>query len=437
MFSPIEIINKKKRNIELTEEEIEFMVKGYTNDTIPDYQMSAFLMAVYFNNMTSSEVAHLTNCMVESGETVDLSFIDDYVVDKHSTGGVGDKVSIIVIPLVASLNIPIIKMSGKGLGHTGGTIDKLEAIEGFKTELTDEQLLSNIKNYKMALIGQTKNIVPADKKIYALRDVTGTVDSLPLIASSIMSKKIATGVDGVVLDVKVGDGAFMKTVEEARELSNIMINIGKHLNKQVVAILTSMNQPLGKEIGNITEVQEAVKLLKNEEYDNDLMEVSLEVAAQMAKMSSTYQHKDITTIKERLKTNIINNNAYEKFCELVQIQGGNIDSIFTQKYEDVYVIKSDKEGYVNIIKTEELGYIASQLGAGRITKDDKIDYHAGITLEVKIGQYVTKDQVLIRARTGKKYSKEIENRLLKAIHITDNEESVPTEPVILDIISGN
>src|SRR5690625_4474525 len=269
IVSPIEIINKKKRNIELSDDEIEFMIKGYTNDDIPDYQMSAFLMAIYFNGMTSDEVSSLTKSMVHSGDTVDLSFIHDTVVDKHSTGGVGDKVSIIIVPLIASLNIPIIKMSGRGLGHTGGTIDKFESIQGFNTELTNNQLLLNIKKYNMALIGQTKNVAPADKKIYALRDVTGTVDSLPLIASSIMSKKIATGVDGIVLDVKVGDGAFMKTVAEARELAKIMISIGKRLNKQTAAILTTMDQPLGREIGNINEVQEAVQLLRNETVASD------------------------------------------------------------------------------------------------------------------------------------------------------------------------
>src|SRR5699024_2536556 len=276
------------------------MIKGFTTNKIPDYQVSAFLMAIYFTGMTVNEVSILTDCMVNSGDTIDLSFINDTVIDKHSTGGVGDKVSIIVVPLIASLNIPMIKMSGRGLGHTGGTIDKLESIKGFKTELTHEELLSNIKNHNMALIGQTKNIAPADKKIYALRDVTGTVDSLPLIARSIMSKKIATGVDGIVLDVKVGNGAFVKTEEEGRRLSKLMVENGKQLNKKVVSILTPMNQPLGKEIGNLNEVQEAAKLLENKDYDYDLMEISLEIASQMAKMSSKYNNIEIKKIKELL-----------------------------------------------------------------------------------------------------------------------------------------
>lgn len=433
MFSPAEIINKKKQSIELSEAEIEFMVQGYTKDEIPDYQMSAFLMAVYFTGMTSHEVSTLTKYMVESGDTVDLSFIGDTVVDKHSTGGVGDKVSIVVVPLVASLGVPIIKMSGRGLGHTGGTLDKLESIEGFQTELTEEQLLENSKKHKIALIGQTGNIAPADKKIYALRDVTGTVDSLPLIASSIMSKKIATGVDGIVLDVKVGDGAFMKTVEEARSLSKIMIDIGKQLNKNVVAILTPMNQPLGKEIGNINEVQEAARLLKNEAYDKDLMEVSLEVAAQMAKMSSSFQEKSIDEIKELLIEKIENGQAYEKFYELVTIQNGNIDTLFEVKYDDVYTIKSDTEGYVDEIKTEDLGYIASQFGAGRVTKDSVLDYHAGLTIHVKLGEKVQPGQVLLTGKTGKAFNAALEARMKDVIKITTENNKVDTTPII-DII---
>lgn len=433
MFSPVEIINKKKRNIELSESEINFMIQGYTNNEIPDYQMSAFLMAVYFTGMTNNEVSALTKSMINSGDTVDLSFINDTVVDKHSTGGVGDKVSLIVVPLVASLGIPIIKMSGRGLGHTGGTVDKLESIKGFKTELSNEQLISNIKNHKIALIAQTGNIAPADKKIYALRDVTGTVDSLPLIASSIMSKKIATGVDGIVLDVKVGDGAFMKTVEEAKKLSKLMVNIGENLNKKVVAILTPMDQPLGKEIGNINEVQEAVNLLKNESYDDDLMEVSLEVAAQMAQMSSKYENVEIEEIKSLLIENIKSGKAYEKFTELVKVQGGDIDSIFITKYEDIYIIKSDMDGYVNEIKTEELGYIASQLGAGRITKDSVLDHHAGLTINVKLGDKVTKGQVLLTGRTAKEFSKELEQRMQKVFTIETKSNNFKSNPII-DII---
>lgn len=433
MFSPIEIIHKKKHNIELTEAEINFMVQGYTQDQIPDYQMSAFLMAIYFTGMTASEVAALTKSMIHSGEVVDLSFIQDTVVDKHSTGGVGDKVSLIVVPLVASLEIPVIKMSGRGLGHTGGTIDKLEAIEGFKTELTHDELMHNIKHYQMALISQTANIAPADKKIYALRDVTGTVDSLPLIASSIMSKKIATGVDGIVLDVKVGDGAFMKTVDEAVQLSQLMVEIGKQLQKQVVAILTPMDQPLGKEIGNINEVQEAVKLLKYETFDQDLMDVCLEVAAQMAKMTNKYRDTELDVIKDLLMTNIKNGSAYDKFCQLVDIQGGNLKRLFDQKYEDQYVIKSDTAGYVSRIKTEELGYIASRLGAGRITKESKLDHHAGLTIHVKLGDDVKPGQVLLTGRTKKPYDSELAQRMKQAIELS-SERKEREFPPIIDII---
>src|SRR5699024_2365485 len=289
------------------------------------------------------------------------------------------------------------KMSGRGLGQTGGTIDKLESIKGFKTELTHEELLSNIKNHNMALIGQTKNIAPADKKIYALRDVTGTVDSLPLIASSIMSKKIATGVDGIVLDVKVGNGAFVKTEEEGRRLSKLMVEIGKQLNKKVVSILTPMNQPLGKEIGNLNEVQEAAKLLENKDYDYDLMEISLEIASQMAKMSSKYNNIEIKKIKELLRNRIKDGTAFAKFHELVVAQGLKLDYAHEERFENSYIIKSRKDGYVDEIKTEELSYIASQLVAGRITMKDKIDYYAGITINVKLNQFVKKGQVILTA----------------------------------------
>jgi len=434
LFSPVEIINKKKRNIELNESEIQFMIKGFTTNKIPDYQVSAFLMAIYFTGMTVNEVSILTDCMVNSGDTIDLSFINDTVIDKHSTGGVGDKVSIIVVPLIASLNIPMIKMSGRGLGHTGGTIDKLESIKGFKTELTHEELLSNIKNHNMALIGQTKNIAPADKKIYALRDVTGTVDSLPLIASSIMSKKIATGVDGIVLDVKVGNGAFVKTEEEGRRLSKLMVEIGKQLNKKVVSILTPMNQPLGKEIGNLNEVQEAAKLLENKDYDYDLMEISLEIASQMAKMSSKYNNIEIKKIKELLRDRIKDGTAFAKFHELVVAQGGNLDDALEERFENSYIIKSRKDGYVDEIKTEELGYIASQLGAGRITMNDKIDYYAGITINVKLNQFVKKGQVILTARTSRAYSKELETRMEDSVSISMNENKNKNNQFILDII---
>ncbi|HLQ73750.1 MAG TPA: thymidine phosphorylase [Bacillota bacterium] len=430
MYSALEIINKKKRNEPLLKEEIEYIIKGFMDGTIKDYQMSAFLMAIYFTEMTAEEVAYLTEAMVHSGQVIDLSFIDDVVVDKHSTGGVGDKVSLLVVPIIASLGIPIIKMSGKGLGHTGGTIDKLEAIKGFRAELSEADLIDHAQTYKIALVGQTENIAPADKEIYALRDVTGTVDSLPLIASSIMSKKLATGVDGIVLDVKVGDGAFMKTVEDATALAEMMVQIGESLNKQVTAILTPMNQPLGREVGNINEVQEAVRLLKNESFDDDLYTVTLEVAAQMAQMSTKYNDFSIEALKQIVEEHIKNGAAYEKFVQLITIQGGDVDAINHVKYEDIYSIKALEDGYITKVKTEEIGYIASRLGAGRETTDSVIDYDAGLTIHVKIGDYVKKGEVILTGRTNRTYDQSLQKRMEDAFTISHTKDIETTSPIL-------
>lgn len=437
MLSAGEIINKKKRKETLSKEEINFMIDGFMDERVKDYQMSAFLMAVYFTSMTTQEVAHLTEAMVHSGTVMDLSFIDDVVLDKHSTGGVGDKVSLLVVPIIASLGIPIVKMSGKGLGHTGGTVDKLEAITGFQSELTEEQLIKNVKSHHIALVGQTENIAPADKKIYALRDVTGTVDSLPLIASSIMSKKLATGVDGIVLDVKVGDGAFMKTVEEAKELAEMMVHIGKQLNKKVTAILTPMDQPLGREIGNINEVQEAAQLLKSNNYDEDLFTVTLEIASQMAQMSTKYQANSISEIKTEIKTHIANGQAYDKFCELIELQGGDVASINRHIYENKYVIKAKNNAFVKQIKTEEIGYIASKLGAGRETTDSVIDYDAGLTIHVKVGDYVKAGDILLEGRTARSYDSSLEKRMHDAFTFSEKEAVAKIEPILGIVRSDN
>src|SRR5690554_3647656 len=287
----VDIIEKKKHNLKLNKEEIDFFIGGYTKGEIPDYQMSAFLMTIYFNGMNPEEIANLTQSFVESGDQVDLSEIEGIKVDKHSTGGVGDKISLIVIPLVASFGVPVAKMSGRGLGHTGGTIDKLESIEGFRTDLSTKDFINNVNNHKMAIVGQTANLTPADKKIYALRDVTSTIDSIPLIASSIMSKKIASGADAIVLDVKVGSGAFMKTIDEAEDLARTMVSIGKNLGRDTIAIITNMDQPLGYEIGNSNEVMEAIKVLRGE-GSLDETEIALAIAANMCLLGGAFSDID-------------------------------------------------------------------------------------------------------------------------------------------------
>lgn len=390
-----DLILKKRNGLALSSAEIQFIVNGYTQGEIPDYQMSAFLMAVYYQGMNTEEVAELTMAMVYSGDTIDLSAIRGAKVDKHSTGGVGDKISLIVAPLVAAVGVPVAKMSGRGLGHTGGTIDKLEAIEGFTVELTQEQFIENVNKCKMAIIGQTGSLTPADKKLYSLRDVTGTVDSIPLIASSIMSKKIASGADAIVLDVKTGSGAFMKTLEEAKALAQTMVNIGNSLNRKTVAIISDMNQPLGYEIGNANEIKEAIDVLRGKPIQ-DLREVSLTIAAYMTVLGGVYPtFQNAYTALEQL---LDNGGALETFKTFVQAQGGNPEIVeapeklpqATYRYE----VRSDAEGYVEHISAEPVGLAAMLLGAGRKTKDDRIDHAVGVTLKKKVGDSVQSGDVL-------------------------------------------
>ena len=385
----IDLIEKKKQGEVLSKEEIEFIVNEYTKGNIPDYQMSSFLMAVYFRGMDREEISNLTLSYVNSGDTVDLSNIKGIKVDKHSSGGVGDKISLIVIPLVASVGIPVAKMSGRGLGHTGGTIDKLESIEGFKTNLNSDTFISNVNKYKMAIAGQTANLTPADKKTYALRDVTGSVDSIPLIASSIMSKKIASGADAIVLDVKVGSGAFMKSLDKARELAETMVSIGKALNRKTIAVITNMNEPLGHEVGNANEVREAIEVLKGKGAEDETT-VALTVASYMTILGGAFKDFDSAYIK--LKDIIKSGKAIEKFREFIKIQGGNSDIVDKPdilpiaKYH--IEIKAKESGYVNAIKADSIGTAAMLLGAGRETKDDKIDFAAGITIVKKCAEKV-------------------------------------------------
>lgn len=398
---PYDIIFKKRNGQALSFQEINFFIKGYTDGSIPDYQTSALLMAIYFNGLNEKETADLTMAMVNSGDIIDLSKVEGIKVDKHSTGGVGDKISLIVVPLVASLGIPVAKISGRGLGHTGGTIDKLESIEGFKTELSKEEFISNVNKYKMAITSQSANVTPADKKLYALRDVTATVDSIPLIASSIMSKKIASGAECIVLDVKVGLGAFMKTIDEARELAKTMVNIGKTLNKKTVAVISDMNQPLGYEVGNANEIKEVIKVLAGKGAEDETT-VALTIASYMAVLGGVFSNFENAYIQ--MQKTIESGKALEKFEELVKIQGGNTDFIYNleklpnAKYH--IEVKSDKEGFISSINAESIGIAAMMLGAGRKKKDDKIDHSAGITLVKKVGDKVAKNDVLCILHTN-------------------------------------
>lgn len=420
----IDIIENKKNNKELSYEEIKYSIDNFLNGNIKDYQMSSLLMAIVLNGMTDNETINLTKIMIDSGEIIDLSKINGIVVDKHSTGGVGDKTTLVLVPLVASLGVKVAKMSGRGLGHTGGTIDKLESIEGFKVTLTDEQFIDQVNKIGCAVISQTKNIVPADKKLYALRDVTGTTESIPLIASSIMSKKIASGADSIVIDVKVGNGALMKCEEDARKLANLMIKIGKEYNKKVVCVLSNMEEPLGKSIGNGLEVIEAIETLKGN-GPADLTELVLTLGSIMVSLSLSIS---IEEAKEKLKENINNGKALEKFKEFIKAQNGNLENIKIE--ENKISIKSTKDGFIKKIDAYKLGEIARQIGAGRLNKEDKIDYGVGLVLNKKVGDLLFENEELLKIYTNKKD--------LEIKKITDSflivEEKIEKPKLIIDII---
>ncbi len=420
-----DIIIKKRNGEELTKEEIQYFISGYTGGSIPDYQAAALLMAIYFKGMSKKETSELTMAMANSGETVDLSEIEGVKVDKHSTGGVGDKISLIVIPLVASLGIPIAKMSGRGLGHTGGTIDKLEAIHGFNAELTRDEFINNVNKYKMAITGQSGNLAPADKKLYALRDVTATVDSIPLIASSIMSKKIASGADCIVLDVKVGSGAFMKSVEQAAELARTMVDIGKSLNRKTVAIVSDMSQPLGHEVGNSNEIIEAIDVLKGKGSEDET-QVALTIASYMAILGGAFE--DFDKAHSALREIIKSGKAIEKLKLLVEAQGGdpgvidNTDKLPVAKYH--IEVKAAGEGYVNSINAESIGISAMLLGAGRRTKEDKIDFSAGISMKKKVGDKVIMGDTLCVLHTNLEDINEAERIALDAYSIGNTQVKI-------------
>ena len=394
-----DIILKKRNGGELSDEEIAFFVKGYTNGDIPDYQASAFCMAVYFKGMNDRETATLTNEMAHSGETLDLSVFGNLSADKHSTGGVGDKTSLIVTPIVAALGCKVAKMSGRGLGHTGGTVDKLESIPGYKVSLSPVDFIEQVKKTGLSVIGQTGNMTPADKKLYALRDVTATVESIPLITSSIMSKKIAAGAKNIVLDVKVGSGAFMKTLDDASLLAEKMVEIGKRCNRNMAAVLTDMNVPLGHAVGNALEVKEAVSVLKGEKID-DLREVCVTLASNLLSLTMEIPIEDaVSKVNDAIDSGL----AYKKMKEWVSAQGGNvsyIENIMSYENPDKeYTLLSPESGYISEMDVQKIGNVSVILGAGRAKKEDIIDYDAGIIINKKTGDFVEKGDTLCSFRS--------------------------------------
>ena len=430
----IDIIAKKRDGRELEKKEINYFIKQYTENRIEDYQAAALIMAIYINGMTYREIKDLTIVMAESGDILNLSEIGENVVDKHSTGGVGDKVTIILAPLIASFGIPVAKMSGRGLGFTGGTADKIESIPGYNTEISEKEFIKNVKNIGISLITQSLNLAPADKKIYALRDTIACTESIPLIASSIMSKKIASGANKIVLDVTCGSGAFMKNLRDAKELSKTMIEIGKLANRETICVITNMNQPLGYAVGNSLEIIEAINFL-NGNMPKDLKDVVLELGAYMIKLAG--KGEDINENKKRLLDNINNKKALNKFIELVQNQGGDIDYIKDiskfKKSEFIQEVIANNDGYVQNINAEEIGKISCELGAGRKTKNDKIDLNVGLILNKKIGDYVNKGEILatIYANNLKK-AKDAEKRILNLYLI--GKEKIE-EKTIIDVVS--
>lgn len=429
----LDIIGKKRDKKELTKEEIEYFVKEYTAGNIADYQAAALVMAIYINGMTIEETTNLTLAMAYSGDVLDLSSVGN-VVDKHSTGGIGDKITLILMPIVASLGVKVAKMSGRGLGFTGGTKDKLEAIPGYKTEIGIDEFINNVNKIGISLIGQTLNLAPADKKLYALRDTINCTANIPLISSSIMSKKIAAGANKVVLDVTCGSGAFMKDIKEAEELSKTMINIGELANKETVCIVTNMDQPLGKMVGNTLEVIEAIEALQGN-MQEDVKNVVLELGAYILKLDG--KGDNIEENKKLIEDVIENGKAYEKFLELVANQGGDIsyiqntDKFEKSKYKMPVVIQN--LGYIDKLNAEEVGKIAMHLGAGRIRKEDEIDYCVGIELLKKVGDSVTQDDTVayVYANDEEKGKQAVE-KLLSLYQI--GEEKVDKVPDILKII---
>ncbi|MEH6942881.1 pyrimidine-nucleoside phosphorylase [Bacillus sp. JJ722] len=423
----VDLIEKKREGGELSKEEINFIIEGYTDGSIPDYQMSSFLMTVFFKGMTATETANMTMAMVNSGDTIDLSSIKGIKVDKHSTGGVGDTTTIVLAPLVAAVGVPVAKLSGRGLGHTGGTVDKFESIEGFQVEINNEQFIKQVNELNIAVIGQTGNLTPADKKIYGLRDVTATVNSIPLMASSIMSKKIASGSDAIVLDVKMGAGAFMKDVESAKELAKAMVEIGNNVGRNTMAVISDMDQPLGYAIGNALEVKEAIDTLRGE-GPADLEELCLTLGSKMVVLA---KHADtVEEAREMLKEVIRNGKALETFKSFVRAQGGD-DSVIddpsklpTAKYQ--IDVKAKEDGYVAGIEADSIGTAAMILGAGRATKESIVDLSVGLMLRKKMSDEVKKGDTIVTIHSNTEDVDNVIERIYESYKITATKVAEPT-----------
>ena len=431
----VDVIEKKRNGEELTTEEIRFFVNGYTDGSIPDYQVSALLMAIYFQDMTERERADLTMAMVESGDQIDLSAIQGIKVDKHSTGGVGDTTTLPLAAMVAAVGVPVAKMSGRGLGHTGGTIDKLEAIQGFHVELSSEEFAKQVNEIGMAVIGQSGNLTPADKKLYALRDVTATVSSIPLIASSIMSKKIAAGSNAIVLDVKTGDGAFMKTVDDARNLAQAMVKIGNAVGRNTMAIISDMSQPLGYAIGNALEVKEAIDTLKGHGPE-DLMELCLTLGSQMVVLGG--KASSIEEARTKLKEVVTNGAALEVLKKFIAAQGGDAsvvdDPTKLPQAKYTFEVPAKEAGYVAKIEADDIGTAAMLLGAGRATKESTIDLAVGLVLHKKVGDQVKEGESLLTIYANSEDVQNVMDKIYKHIHLS--KEQVTAPKLIEDIITS-
>ncbi|WP_205422914.1 pyrimidine-nucleoside phosphorylase [Granulicatella sp. zg-ZJ] len=434
MFRMVDLIEKKRDGFALANQEIEWMIDGFTKGEIPDYQMSAMAMAILFQGMTHEELGVLTLSMAKSGDQFDLSAIHGIKVDKHSTGGVGDTTTLVLAPLVASLGIPVAKMSGRGLGHTGGTIDKLEAIPGFKVEVSEQDFIDLVNKNKVAIAGQSGNLTPADKKLYALRDVTGTVQSIPLIASSIMSKKIASGADAIVLDVKTGAGAFMKTVEDAQALATEMVAIGNQVGRRTMAVISDMSQPLGVAIGNANEVIEAINTLKGN-GPKDLVELCLVLGSQMVYLANGAS--SLEEARQKLEENLQNGKALEVFKTFIASQGGDASVVddtskLPHALYDIDVV-ADKNGYVTSIVADDLGVAAMMLGAGRATKESQIDLAVGISVLKKVGDKVVTGEPLVRIHANQEHVEDVMSKVKEAYTIGDEKIH---QPLIYKVITS-
>ncbi|MBP2623115.1 pyrimidine-nucleoside phosphorylase [Streptococcus oricebi] len=414
----VDIIQKKRDGLELSSAEIKWLIEGYVAGQVPDYQMSAFAMAVYFKGMTTREISDLTMTMVGTGEQIDLSEIAGIKVDKHSTGGVGDKVTLILVPLVASFGVPVAKMSGRGLGHTGGTIDKLESIKGFEVERNQEDFIKQVQELGLSVIGQSDQLVKADKLLYALRDVTATVDTIPLIASSVMSKKIAAGADSILLDVTVGEGAFMKNLTDARVLARTMVDLGKAVGRKTVAVITDMSQPLGRAIGNRLEILEALEILQGKGRE-DISDFICRLAQIMLGLA------DLEVSLEEVHSHLLDGSALKKFEEMVEAQGGDLQDLYRpSQAEFVLEIKADETGYIADLPAMEFGLFAMRLGAGRAVKSDDLDFETGIVFEKKVGEKVAAGELLAKIYANQKISQELVTEFKKNVKISNEPKKV-------------